>query len=106
MSKPITSVAIMMLYEEGKLRLTDPVSRFIPAFKQQRVANEKGEMENARRGITIRDLLTHRSGLSYGFLNAAAGRQRLPHERRGRRPDDDRHDDWRRGSTSSRRSRS
>src|SRR6188474_790580 len=72
MSKPITSVAIMMLYEEGKLRLNDPVSRFIPAFKQQRVANEKGEMENARRGITIRDLLTHRSGLSYGFLNAAA----------------------------------
>ena len=72
MSKPITSVAIMMLYEEGKLRLSDPVSRLIPAFKQQRVANEKGEMENARRGITIRDLLTHRSGLSYGFLNAAA----------------------------------
>ena len=61
MSKPITSVAIMMLYEDGKLRLNDPVSRFIPAFKQQRVANEKGEMENARRGITIRDLLTHRS---------------------------------------------
>jgi CubicO group peptidase (beta-lactamase class C family) len=69
MSKPITSVAIMMLYEEGKLRLNDPVSRFIPAFKQQRVANEKGETENARRGITIRDLLTHRSGVSYGFLN-------------------------------------
>jgi CubicO group peptidase (beta-lactamase class C family) len=70
MSKPITSVAIMMLYEEGKLRLNDPVSRFIPAFKQQRVTGEKGEPENARRGMTIRDLLTHRSGLSYGFLNA------------------------------------
>ena len=72
MSKPITSVAIMMLYEEGKLRLSDPVSRFIPAFKQQRVANEKGETDNARRGMTIRDLLTHRSGLSYGFLNNGA----------------------------------
>jgi CubicO group peptidase (beta-lactamase class C family) len=70
MSKPITSVAIMMLYEEGKLRLNDPVSRFIPAFKQQRVVNEKGETENVRRGITIRDLLVHRSGISYGFLNA------------------------------------
>jgi CubicO group peptidase (beta-lactamase class C family) len=70
MSKPVTSVAIMMLYEEGRLRLSDPVSRFIPAFKQQRVVNEKGETENARRGMTIRDLLTHRSGLSYGFLNA------------------------------------
>jgi CubicO group peptidase (beta-lactamase class C family) len=72
MSKPITSVAIMMLYEEGKLRPNDPVARFIPAFKQQRVVNEKGETENARRGMTIRDLLTHRSGLSYGFLNNAA----------------------------------
>ena len=70
MTKPITSVAIMMLYEEGKLRLNDPVARFIPSFKQQRVAGENGAMENARRGMTIRDLLTHRSGLSYGFLNA------------------------------------
>ena len=43
MSKPITSVAIMMLYEEGKLRLNDPVSRFIPAFKQQRVVNERAK---------------------------------------------------------------
>jgi CubicO group peptidase (beta-lactamase class C family) len=71
MSKPITSVAIMMLYEEGKLSLTDPVSRFIPAFKQQRVMGaDGGAPENARRGMTIRDLLTHRSGLTYGFLNA------------------------------------
>jgi len=70
MSKPITSVAIMMLYEEGKLRLNDPVARFIPSFKQQRVAGENGAIENARRGMTIRDLLVHRSGLSYGFLNA------------------------------------
>ena len=70
MTKPITSVAIMMLYEEGKLRLNDPVARFIPSFKQQRVAGENGAMENARRGMTIRDLLVHRSGLSYGFLNA------------------------------------
>src|SRR6202049_593227 len=42
MSKPITSVAVMMLYEEGKLLLTDPVSRFIPAFKGQRVIAEGG----------------------------------------------------------------
>ncbi len=70
MSKPITSVAIMMLYEEGKLRLNDPVSRFIPAFKQQRVLGQDGtSTDNARRGMTIRDLLTHRLGLSYGFLN-------------------------------------
>jgi CubicO group peptidase (beta-lactamase class C family) len=69
MSKPITSVAVMMLYEEGKLLITDPVSKFIPAFKGQRVIAEGGSTVPARRDITIRDLLTHRSGLSYGFLD-------------------------------------
>jgi CubicO group peptidase (beta-lactamase class C family) len=68
MTKPITSVAVMMLEEEGKLSLTDPVSKYIPAFKGQRVA-EGGTTVPARREITIRDLLSHRSGLSYGFLN-------------------------------------
>jgi CubicO group peptidase (beta-lactamase class C family) len=70
MSKPITSVAVMMLYEEGKLLLNDPVSRFIPSFKQQQVLADGGALAPARRGVTIRDLLTHRSGLTYGFLNA------------------------------------
>jgi CubicO group peptidase (beta-lactamase class C family) len=69
MTKPITSVAIMMLYEEGKLQLTDSVARFIPAFKGQRVM-ENGATVPARREINIRDLLSHRAGLSYGFLNA------------------------------------
>lgn len=68
MSKPITSVAIMMLYEEGKLLLNDPVSKFIPAFKSSQVL-EDGKPVAARRAITIRDLLTHRSGITYGFLN-------------------------------------
>lgn len=71
MSKPITSVAIMMLYEENKLFLTDPVSKFIPAFKSSQVI-EAGKVVPARRPITIRDLLSHRSGLTYGFLNAGA----------------------------------
>ena len=71
MSKPLTSVAIMMLYEEGKLLLTDPVSKFIPAFKSMMVI-EDGKPVPARRAISIRDLLAHRSGLSYGFLNGAA----------------------------------
>lgn len=72
MSKPITSVAIMMLYEEGKLLLTDPVSKFIPAFKSSRVlegTDASAAPVAARRAITIRDLLTHRSGITYGFLN-------------------------------------
>ena len=71
MSKPITSVAVMMLYEEGRFLLGDPVSRFIPGFKHTRVfarETESGfELENLAREITILDLLTHTSGLSYGF---------------------------------------
>jgi len=70
MTKPVTAVAILMLYEEGKLQLTYPVSRYIPAFRQMKVANADGTTANATRQITIRDLLTHRSGLSYSFLNA------------------------------------
>lgn len=70
MTKPVTSVAVMMLYEEGKLQLSDPVSRYIPAFKSSRVIEGAApEPVAARRGITIRDLLSHRSGLTYGFLN-------------------------------------
>jgi CubicO group peptidase (beta-lactamase class C family) len=69
MTKPITSVAVMMLQEEGKLQLGDPVSKFIPAFKNQRVVGENSTTVPARREITIRDLLSHRSGLSYGFIN-------------------------------------
>ena len=73
MSKPITSVAVMMLYEEGRLLLTDPVSKYIPSFKNTKVLT-RGEAGTgtvaARREMSIRDLLTHRSGLTYGFLDA------------------------------------
>jgi len=73
MTKPITSVAVMMLYEEGRLLLTDPVSKYIPAFKSSRVFEAGAEAPvAARRGITLRDLLSHRSGLTYGFLNGGA----------------------------------
>jgi CubicO group peptidase (beta-lactamase class C family) len=70
MSKPITSVAVMMLYEEGRFLLHDPVSRFIPGFKHTKVfagETESGfELTDLEREITILDLLTHTSGLSYG----------------------------------------
>ena len=75
MTKPVTSVAIMMLFEEGKLFLTDPVSKFIPAFKSAMVmegAGAEARPVSARRAITIRDLLSHRSGITYGFLNGGA----------------------------------
>ncbi|HKT81242.1 MAG TPA: serine hydrolase domain-containing protein [Vicinamibacterales bacterium] len=110
MSKPVTGVAILMLMEEGKVRLTDPVSRFIPEFKNLKVAvakagqpqqtaapappNQQGQPGRGRGGrgrgapppeieevpaareITVRDLLTHTSGLeSSGIGNREAGRR-------------------------------
>ncbi len=74
MSKPITSVAVMMLYEEGRFRLSDPVSKYLPEFKNMKVlavgpAGEGGKAQEqlvpAKREITIRNLLTHTSGLTY-----------------------------------------
>ena len=85
MTKPVTGVAIMMMMEEGKLRITDPVSKFIPEFKDMKVAVAQpaqgprlrpGRRSGAAaprfytvpadRQITIRDLLTHTSGLASG----------------------------------------
>lgn len=61
MSKPITSTAVMMLYEEGKFLLSDPVSKYLPEFKKPRVLGVNGNAPE----ITIRQLLTHTSGLTY-----------------------------------------
>ena len=74
-TKALTSVAIMSLVEEGKLSLTDPVSRFIPAFEHTTVAiraDTGRAIVPARRGITIHDLLTHTSGISYGVDSLVA----------------------------------
>ena len=71
MSKPITSVAVMMLYEEGHFQLDDPVSKFIPELADMKVyrLGEGGRLlsEPAASAITIQQLLTHTSGLTYGF---------------------------------------
>ena len=93
MSKPVTAVAVMMMLEEGKVRLNDPVSRFIPEFKGMKVAVPKPGFEAAAaapggrgrggppvevdlvpatREITVRDLLTHGSGLMSGGLGQRA----------------------------------
>ena len=67
MTKPITSVAVMMLYEEGHFQLNTPVSEFIPAFKDMKVyANHGDAIVDAEREMTIKHLLTHTSGLIYG----------------------------------------
>jgi len=63
LTKPVTAAAILMLIEEGKVRLTDPVSRFIPAFADATVAVTGGRTVAASRAVTIRDLLTHTSGI-------------------------------------------
>ncbi len=71
MTKPITAAAVMTLFEKGCFRLTDPVSAYIPAFKQVRVVDPstQGVTQTLppNREITIHDLLTHTAGLSYGF---------------------------------------
>ena len=61
MTKPITSVAVMMLYEEGHFQLNTPVSELIPAFKDMQVYTEDGkDIVDAKRELTIKHLLTHR----------------------------------------------
>ena len=75
MTKPVTSVAIMILFEEGKLKLDDPVSKYLPGFENLQVItkfNEKDatyETRPAKRPMTIRHLLTHTSGIAYGAFN-------------------------------------
>jgi CubicO group peptidase (beta-lactamase class C family) len=80
MSKPITTVAAMMLVEEGKLQLEEPLSKYIPAFANVKVGVEKkGEdgvtgldLVPTKRPITIQDLMRHTSGLTYGFFGEGA----------------------------------
>ena len=69
MTKPVTGVAVMQLIENGKLRLNDKVSKYIPAFKNTKVINLDFQdyVVKPKREITIRDLLTHTSGLTYSW---------------------------------------
>lgn len=105
MTKPVTGVAILMLMEEGKLRLTDPVSRFIPEFKDTKVAMPKAAPTRsasasalapgqptsepeiytvpASREITVRDLLTHTSGLESGGAGTREGGRIAPRKTSG-----------------------
>ncbi len=71
MSKPITAMSAMMLIEDGKLNLDDPVSKYIPAFKDMKVATSPDmslDTRPATRPITIRNLLTHTAGLGYTIV--------------------------------------
>ncbi len=70
MTKPVTGVAMMMLYEEGKWQINDPVARYIPEFAHLKVYTGKNEdgspkLEDAHRSMTMRELMTHTAGLGY-----------------------------------------
>ncbi len=81
MSKPITSVAAMLLVDDGKLALGDPLSKYIPVFADVKVGVETRDqagrlaLEQLQRPITIEDLLRHTSGLTYGFYGESAVRK-------------------------------
>ena len=74
MTKPITSVAALMLMEEGKICLDDPITKWLPEFADMKVLKDpKGPLHEtypAPRIITVEDLMTHRSGLAYGFTSS------------------------------------
>jgi CubicO group peptidase (beta-lactamase class C family) len=82
-TKAVTATAVMRLWEEGKFQLDDPISKYIPAFKNPQVLKTYNEAdgtwtgEPARREITIRDLLTHTSGLGYGAIDGDTRFQKL-----------------------------
>jgi putative heme-binding domain-containing protein len=67
MTKPITSVAILMLVEDGRVRLDDPLHRYLPEFTNAKVIDDKQGLVATNRAVTIRDLLTHTSGIAYGL---------------------------------------
>ena len=89
MTKPVTGVAILMLVEEGKIRLADPVSRFVPEFKEPKVAirrsdsaGEEGAVYTvpAKREVTVHDLITHTSGLGSGGVAIEATSRIAPRD--------------------------
>ncbi len=79
MTKPVTTVAILQLYEAGKLKLNDPVSKFIPEFDQATVLTSLNKSDTtwsstpARSAVTISQLLAHTSGIKYGFSDPEFG---------------------------------
>ena len=86
MTKPITGVALMMLYEEGQFRLHDPVSKFIPEFANLQVhvgntADGAPKLEDANRSMTMAELMSHGGGLAYG-LGTTTHADRLYREQR------------------------
>ena len=85
MSKVITVAGIMQLYEQGLFKLWDPVSKYLPGFKNPKIAREKPdgsyEIVDAKGEVTMRQLFTMTSGVPYGWADTAAGRIRIEKEK-------------------------
>jgi methyl acetate hydrolase len=84
MTKPVTSVAILQLYEQGKLKLDDPVSKYLPGFDKPQVITKFNEADGtvqtrpAKTVMTLRHLLTHTSGIGYGFSSPIIAKLQKP----------------------------
>ena len=75
MTKPIVCTALMTLIEEGRFRLVDPVAKYIPAFGGVKVLESGGGLAKPLRPVTLRDLMTHTSGLAYHFVEGSPVRE-------------------------------
>ena len=88
MTKPIVSVALMMLYEQGKVLLGDPVTKYLPEFANQKVlaaVNGVDTLHPVRKAATVQDVLRHTAGLTYEFLGADAVHKQYAQARMGTR---------------------
>ena len=90
MTKPITGMAMMILFEQGKWRLDDPVTRYVPEFKNLRVVKSikkdgSLELEDMKRPPTMREIMSHTAGFGYGLARGSPRRQDVPRESGARR---------------------
>jgi CubicO group peptidase (beta-lactamase class C family) len=88
MTKPVVSVAALMLMEQGELLLSDPVARYLPEYGKQQVANlvdGAGQLQPVRQPATVQDLLRHTAGLTYEFMGSAPVQRQYAQARIGSR---------------------
>ena len=88
MTKPVVSVAVMMLMEQGKLLLNDPVAKYLPEYALQKVANlvdGSVKLQSVRQQATVQDLLRHTAGLTYEFMGSSAVQRQYAQLRIGSR---------------------
>jgi CubicO group peptidase (beta-lactamase class C family) len=88
MTKPIVSVAVLMLMEQGRLLLSDPIAKYLPEYARQKVAvvvDGSVQLQDVRQSATLQDLLRHTAGLTYEFLGASAVQRQYAQARIGSR---------------------